>query len=253
MLFGHEEKIRSFRKLIKENRLSQAYLFYGDRGIGKSSFAVLLAHALEFGEFEVSGGTLLDANLVSRNLEENSLGIDKVLEIKKFLWQKPLRSPYRLAIVNDAEDLTDEAQGALLKIVEEPPAHALVIFIAHDPQVFLPPLLSRLAKVYFPRLKKEEVKKILIAKYKAGEKKAGEIAQESFGRLGYALSLLEAPPEGEENLETFLERNILKMRREGLKKNSSVLARLLERETLVKRYNLNVNLQRKAAEEILKN
>jgi DNA polymerase III gamma/tau subunit len=252
-LFGYDDKIKTFRELIREKKLSQAYLFYGDKGIGKSSFAKLLACALEFGAFEESSGTFLDFMLVSLGEEEGSLGIGKVLELKKFLWQKPFKSDYRLAVVDGAENLTDEAQSALLKIVEEPPAHTLLIFIAHDPQVILPPLLSRLSKVYFPRMRREEVKKILSEKFKADVKKAAEIAEKSFGRMGYALNLLKAAPGAkEENLEDFLERNILKLRRENLKKNFPVLSRLLEREALVKRYNLNMNLQRKAVEEVLK-
>src|SRR3989344_612256 len=113
-LFGYEDKIISFKRLIKEDRLGQSYLFYGDEGIGKNSFAKLLACALETGKFEISPETLLDTSFVAKDEEENSLGIEKVLEVKRFLWQSPLKSRYRLAVVNDAEELTPEAQGALL-------------------------------------------------------------------------------------------------------------------------------------------
>ncbi|MGC9610916.1 MAG: AAA family ATPase [Minisyncoccia bacterium] len=250
MLFGYEEKIKSFGKLIKENRLSQAYLFYGDKGIGKNSFAQLIAFALESGNFEISDEAILDANFVSKDPEESSLGIDKILEIKRFLWQKPLRSRRRLAVIDEAEYLTDEAQGALLKIVEEPPAHALLIFIAHDPQVLLPPLLSRLTKIYFPRMSKEKIKKILMENFKVGEKSAEDVAEMSFGRLGLALELIRQDfPKKEENTEEMIERNILKLRREDLVKNSPVLKWLLERETAIKRYNVNMNLQKKAIEQ----
>ncbi|MGC9603350.1 MAG: AAA family ATPase [Minisyncoccia bacterium] len=252
-LFGHEERTRAFQKLIRENKLGQAYLFYGDRGVGKGTFARLLAYALENGKFEVATEPLLDASFVLKGEEKNSIGIEKILEVRKFLWQKPLKSPRRLAVIDNAEELTPEAQGALLKIVEEPPEHALLIFVAHDPQVLIPPLLSRFAKVYFPRLSKNEVAKILKEKYGESEKKARDIAAASFGRIGYALELLKLDPKGEDDLEDFLERSILKLWRENLEKNASLLSWLLDRETLVKRYNLNMNLQRKAAEEMLKN
>ncbi len=256
-LFGHKDKFEAFGKLIKENKLGQAYLFYGDKGIGKTAFANILAYALETGKFPDGGdapkeGTLIDSLITSRGEDESSLGIEKVLELKKFLWQKPLKSPRRIAVIEDAEDLTPEAQGALLKIVEEPPEHALIIFIAHDPSVLLPPLLSRLAKVYFPRLSKSEIAELLSTKYKASKSKANEIAGLSFGRLGLALNLLNGAVKGtngEEALEDFLERKILDLRRKDLKKNASVLSWLLDRETLVKRYNLNGNLQRKAIEQ----
>jgi len=252
-LFGHEERTRAFQKLIKENKLGQAYLFYGDRGVGKGTFAKSLAYALESGKFEISIGPLLDASFVLKEEDKNSIGIDRILEVRKFLWQKPLKSPRRIAIIDNAEELTPEAQGALLKIVEEPPQHALLVFVAHDPQVLIPPLLSRLAKVYFPRLSKSGVAGILKEKYGESEKRARDISATSFGRIGYALELLKPDSGKEENLEDFLEKSILKLRRENLKKNTSLLAWLLDRETLVKRYNLNVNLQRKAVEEMMRN
>lgn len=251
-LFGYDEKIKSFQKLIQGGILGQGYIFYGDRGIGKTTFAHLLAYALETGKFFAENSVLLDVSFVSRNGDETSLGIEKILEVKRFLWQKPFKSTRRLAVIEDAEDLTPEAQGALLKIVEEPPAHALLIFIAHDPQVLLPPLVSRLAKVYFPRMSKKTLKDILVAHYDISEKKADEITAQSFGRIGYALDLLKTTSETNEgDLEKFLETSILKLRHEDLKKNAPVLAWLLDRETLVKRYNVNMNLQKKAVDEVL--
>lgn len=255
MLFGYDDKIKAFSKLIKENRLSQSYLFYGDEGIGKNTFAKLLAYALETRKFSAEGdtATLIDALFVERDQEESSLGIERILEVKRFLWQKPLKSRYRLAVINNAEDLTPEAQGALLKIVEEPPTHALLVFITHDSQVFLPPLLSRLMKVYFPRLSKAEIAKVLSDQYKVNKEKACDIAERSFGRLGLALKLMDGKAENnEEDLEKFLENKILKLRRENLEKNAPLLAWLLDRETSVKRYNLNMNLQKRAVEEMLK-
>lgn len=252
MLFGYDDKIKAFQKLIREGKLGQSYLFYGDRGIGKNTFATLLAYALETGKFAVGNEPFLDTLFITRNPEENSLGIERISDVKRFLWQKPFKSSHRLVVVDDSEDLTPEAQGALLKIVEEPPAHALLIFIAHDPQVLLPPLVSRLAKIYFPRAPKEAVKRVLIDERGAGVKKADEIASRSFGRIGYALNLLESVPEtGEEDLEKFLETKILKLRRENLKENASLLAWLLDREGLVKRYNLNMNLQKRATEAMI--
>ncbi len=254
MLFGYDKRTEVFQKLIDGKKLSQSYLFYGDKGIGKNAFANLLAYALESGKFEKTDEPLLDAFFVSRDLETSSLGIEKVSEIKRFLWQKPVKSLHRLVVVDDSEDLTPEAQGALLKIVEEPPAHALLIFIAHDSGVFLPPLLSRLSKVYFPRMSKEEIAGILLGKFKVSKEKAREIAGRSFGRLGRALLLLDGKEAStEEDLASDLENKILKLRENSLKKNAGVLAWLLDRETLIKRYNLNMNLQRKAMNEILNN
>ncbi|MCL4403907.1 hypothetical protein M1432_00965, partial [Patescibacteria group bacterium] len=160
MLFGYESKRAAFEKLIKEGKLSQAYLFYGDRGVGKRSFARLLAAALETGKWEEPLAPLVDALFLLPG-ENGSIGIEAVNEAKNFLWQKPAVSPRRFLLVADSEALTDEAQSALLKVVEEPPEHALIAFVAQNREIFLPPLLSRFAKVYFPRLPSAAVERFL--------------------------------------------------------------------------------------------
>ncbi|MEK7464224.1 MAG: AAA family ATPase [Patescibacteria group bacterium] len=247
MLFGHEDKIGIFKKLVKERALGHAYLFYGDPQIGKFSFAVSLANFLESGKFEIGERMLTESKIVLP--EEGGIGIDSAREIKKFLSQSPISSPKRLVVINEAHLLTMEAQAALLKIVEEPFLNSLIIFIASELQTILPPLLSRLTKVYFMRMTKNEVKNILVKEYKITLEKADKISEISFGRMGYALHLLENKEKREDDdLEQDLEDKIVELYIGGLKKNSSILNTLLDRESAIKRFNLNGNLQRKAIE-----
>lgn len=263
MLFGHEDKIENFKRLIKENSLSHAYLFFGDNQIGKFTFAQSLGYFLETGEFEIGPKPLIDFLTILPDPEKDSIGIETVRQIRNFLFQKPLRSAKRTVVIDQAEKLTDEAQPALLKIVEEPPPDSLLILIAADPVVFLPALASRCQKIYFRRLSGQALEKILQEHYRLPALQAKKIAADSFGRLGRALNLIKGPPErlsfsraGEtQNIESFefwLENNILNLRKD-LKKNSKALAWLLERKLLVKRYNLNRNLQQRAAEAYLEN
>ena len=74
---------------------------------------------------------------------EGTTGIDAVREAQRFIWQKPARSVRKTIIVADAATLTHEAQDAFLKIVEEPPTHGLVIFVARDPAFLSPALRPR--------------------------------------------------------------------------------------------------------------
>lgn len=253
MLFGHEKLIAVFRRLAAENKLSHAYLFFGDAGIGKFSFAKSLAYFLEGGSFEPTGETLIDTGIFSPD-EKNIIGIDAVRGLKRFLWQTPLRSPKRIAIINRAEALTTEAQSALLKIVEEPPRDSLIIFITCNDQVLFPPLLSRVAKVYFRRMKKIQIENFLIDNYGIAKEKAGFIAIDSFGRIGRAVEMMNGAPRrysNNDNIELSLENKILSLRKSGILKNTKILSHLLQRETFIKRYNLNPNLQKKAAEYYL--
>jgi DNA polymerase III delta prime subunit len=181
--------------------------------------------------------------------EKGTIGIDAARELKKFLWQTPLVSARRTAIIDSAEALTDEAQSALLKLVEEPSPHALLLFTTYEPSVLFPPLRSRLTKIYVPRLPKNAVRDFLVSQHGLPTKRAEELAAESFGRIGRALRLAgiadAAPIEGNE-LDTEIQANIFRLRANGIRKNARVLAWLVEREALAKRFNLNPNLQRKA-------
>ncbi|PIP30138.1 hypothetical protein COU12_02600 [Candidatus Jorgensenbacteria bacterium CG10_big_fil_rev_8_21_14_0_10_54_38] len=253
MLIGHEDKVRAFQKLVKEGRLSHAYLFFGEAQTGKYTFARSFAHFLEQGMFAVSGAPLIDVQWCAP--VDGTIGINAVRELRTFLSQTPLRSPRRLAVVNDAHLLTAEAQSAMLKIVEEPPPHSLIILIAHDPQVLFPPLLSRLAKVYFPRFSNAELAEALVKSFRVPAARAREVARRSFGRLGRALSLIQGVG-GEKKERTFsdeLEERILSLWERGAETHGSALAYLLDREMNVKRYNVNENLQRKAVRAHLSN
>lgn len=247
MLVGYDEKIRAFRKLVADERVGHAYLFFGDAGVGKNAFARAFAHFLEEGTFEAADAPLIDALWCTP--VEGTIGIDAVRALRTFLSQTPLRSSRRLAVVDDAHCLTPEAQSGMLKIVEEPPSRSLIIFIAHDSQVLLPPLLSRLTKVYFPRLSDAALLKALTGTFGIPAARARAIAPRSFGRVGRALALSgkeEVP--ADESLAGELDEKILSLWEKGPERNAPALAYLLDRSTSLKRYNLNENLQRKAVQ-----
>ncbi|MEK9194625.1 MAG: hypothetical protein AAB884_02335 [Patescibacteria group bacterium] len=242
MLLGHQEKLKSFENLVRDNTLGHAYLFYGDAQIGKFLFARSLANYLEVGKFEASQGILIDANVFSPN-EKGIIGIDLALDVRRFLWRTPIKSKKRLAIIDSAESLTSEAQSALLKIVEEPSERAVIIFIVHDSTALFPPLLSRLTKVYFNRFSATELKNILVKHYKISEKNAEDLAHISFGRLGRALGLMKDQGGRDESFEAKLEEKIVKLRNKDIVKNASILSWLIRRLESLRRYNLNTRLQ----------
>jgi hypothetical protein len=247
-LVGYERHVAAFSKVVRDGSLGHAYLFFGDAETGKHAFARSIAAFLETREWTEDGRVLVDVISISPD-EKGTIGIGAARELKKFLWQTPLVSPRRTAIIDSAEALTDEAQSALLKLVEEPSPHALLLFTTYEPSVLFPPLRSRLTKVYVPRLPKRTVEEFLVNRHGISEKRAGAIAGESFGRIGRALRLagLSEPPvsDGAE-LDEELRTAIFKFRASGVQKNARVLAWLVEREAFVERFNLNPNLQRKA-------
>lgn len=285
MLFGHEDKIQLFKKLAKEEKLSHAYLFHGDAGVGKFTFARAFASFLEFGVFDSAQEPLphaiqkiidsksdmrdnqhqisahpafqdghmrgfLDACIVYPT--EETIGIDAIRSVQAFLYQTPFRSPYRLVIIDDAHMLTDEAQSSLLKIVEDPPRHALMIFVSHSPLVFYAPLLSRFAHIYFPRMSREMIIETLAHHFSTQISRARVCAEQSFGSIGRALCLLHQASSVADtgNLARELQERIIDMYLGNRLMRSGAIQSLLDRLSAVRRYNTNEKLQRRALQHL---
>ncbi|MBI4992089.1 MAG: AAA family ATPase [Candidatus Harrisonbacteria bacterium] len=280
MFVGHEHLVKDFKTLVKSGKLAHGYIFFGEPEVGKFYFAKHLANLLESGELNLSARPLSDALILA-----DSSGIDAMREIKNFLWQKPNISSKRLVVINDAENLTPQAQNAILKITEEPPEHSLIILIVNQLDNLLLPLLSRMQKIYFGRLSDEEIYKCLnirssddlnIESDNFGSSDDQKIVKLSLGRPGRAVRLLsddlmkqaegyvnnflrmngkaksdlikelvEEQKEKPELLDKFFESLILKLRQDPVK-NLDALKSVLHRLFLIKSYNVNKRLQLEA-------
>lgn len=192
MIIGHEEIIKDLKKLADKRKLSHGYIFWGAPNVGKKTVALSLANYLENGEFvppkEKEASFLTECLLIKPD-ESGSIGIDVIRQIKYFLWQKPIKGEYRIAIVDDGDFLTSEAQSALLKITEEPSSFALIILIVKDPDFLLPTISSRLPKIYFAPVNQEKIKKWLKEEINCNFKEVEVLAKKSFGRPGLAVIL----------------------------------------------------------------
>jgi len=205
MIIGHKDLIADFKKLAKAGKLAQGYIFFGEPDVGKYYFARHLANFMENGEFDLSPRPLQDAMIL-----KDASGIDEMREIKSFLWQKPVISQKRTIVINNAGNLTPEAQNSILKIVEEPPEHALIILVLSQPENLSPALLSRFQKIHFGRLSDSEMGQVLSPAC-AGMAQAGvndkKIISISRGRPGLAMRLKSDPlmSEADELAILFLE------------------------------------------------
>mgnify|MGYP001609591563 CR=1 FL=1 len=262
MFIGHDHLVKDFSNLVKENCLAQGYIFFGEPQVGKFYFAKHLANLLENKSFEISHRPLQDALVL-----EDATGIDSMRELKGFLWQKPAISSKRLVIINNADNLTSQAENAILKITEEPPEHGMIILITSHLENIMPTILSRMQKIYFGRLSDNEMGKVLDNK---------EIVSLSFGRPGRAMSLLNDPSAKEaskyvayflksrgpehsnlikdlieqqkENpklLDLFFEELTFQLRKDKVK-NVAMLKSVLERLSAIKGLNTNKRLQLEA-------
>lgn len=146
-ILGHEEEIKLLKKLKQNETLGHAYIFYGPENIGKTTVAKGFANYLETGKFTLPEKPPQDSKIFSP--ENGLIGIDKMRELKNFLSRKPIVSPRKVAIIESANLLNDQAQNALLKSAEEPPKDSLIILTIQNPESLIPTLSSRFQKIYF--------------------------------------------------------------------------------------------------------
>ena len=284
-MIGHKDIEKSFKKLLKDNNLSHGYIFYGEPQVGKFLFAKYLANYIEKNDFALPEHVLSEALIIqpeknpSSESGEKSVGIDAVRDLKNFLFQKPQNSKYRVAIINDAHLMTDQAQNAILKIAEEPPEHALLILVVSNPESLIRTVLSRFQKIYFGSLKTVEIENLLTEEHKIKPVKAKEIAAISFGRPGRAIDLVEnerfmsirseaedllnkkkshkdlvaelADILNRDKIEPFLGELIAELSRD-VRKNYPALKAVMHRLGMIKEWNTNKRLQLEAALQSLK-
>lgn len=152
-ILGNEQIIKTLKSSVLSGRVSHAYLFCGASGSGKSMLANAFAKYV-FCETKAAGckchscsqfdsGNHSDLFYVSLGDKEKSLGVERIrVEVVDELSKKPFEYSRKFFIINDAETLTVGAQNALLRSIEDPPAYAVIILLAKNPD-FLPTVLSR--------------------------------------------------------------------------------------------------------------
>ena len=152
-LVGQEHVVRTLSNSISEGRLAHAFLFVGPRGIGKTSTARILAKALNCpkgpkADFnpdddickEIEEGRSLDVLEIDG---ASNRGIESIKELRESVPYAPARGKFKIYIIDEVHMLTTEAFNALLKTLEEPPAHVKFIFATTEVQKLPATILSR--------------------------------------------------------------------------------------------------------------
>lgn len=174
---GHDRVLATIRKATEEQRLPHAFLFVGPDGIGKRTFALRLAQALLCessgqpilepcghcpGCLQAAAGAHPDLITVGRPPDKQDLPIAVIRQLCHDLGLKPARGGRKVAIVDDGDDLNDEAANAFLKTLEEPPDGSLLIVIASAAEVMLETVVSRCRVVRFEPLAEDDLRQTLI-------------------------------------------------------------------------------------------
>ena len=198
---GQAAALAILRNALAHDRVAHAYVFTGPEGIGKRCTAIALAHALLCQEAPQHGcgacpacvalhaGTHPDYHFTALPPGKQSMGIDQIRAMQRFLALRPVRGGKKVSILNEAHTLTDQAQSALLKMLEEPPGDAMVVLLGVSGATLSLPLLSRCQHVRFAPLPVQDVERILRQEAGLEADTASLLARYSRGSIGRALSL----------------------------------------------------------------
>jgi DNA polymerase-3 subunit delta' len=174
---GHDDVVQSFRQALDRGRLAHAYLLVGPSGIGKRLFARKLAQTLlcegrNENDFEPCGQcpgcaqVLADCHpdliQLGRLAEKHELTIEVIRRVLHDLGFKPDRGRYKIAIVDDADDMNPESANCFLKCLEEPPPRSLLLLIGTSPDLQLATIRSRCQVVRFQPLPPMVVARVLV-------------------------------------------------------------------------------------------
>ena len=197
-IIGQEHIKEHFQNAIRQKKVSHAYIIQGERSSGKEYIAKLFAQALQCeGEgtdpcdkcqscIQVASGSHPDIIFVTHE-KPNSIGVEDVrAQINQDMGIKPYKSPYKIYIVNECEKMTPQAQNALLKTLEEPPAYGVILLLTTSLDSLLPTILSRCVVLNMHPAKDEQVKEYLMADLHIPSYKADICVAFARGNVGRA-------------------------------------------------------------------
>ena len=205
-IVGQEHVVRTLKNAITRNRIAHAYLFVGPRGTGKTSTARIFAKALN-----CTGGPKADfdpADPICQAIAEGSCldvieidgasnnGVEQVRELRETVRYAPAQGRFKVYIIDEVHMLSAAAFNALLKTLEEPPAHVKFVFATTDVQKVLPTIISRCQRFDLKPLSVEliveRLKRIAAAeKIKVSDAALASIARMADGGMRDAQSIFD--------------------------------------------------------------
>ena len=156
-IVSQEHVSNTLKNAIEHNRISHAYMFCGPRGVGKTTMARVLARTINEIDVDVDGESLGNTlNIIEIDAASNNK-VDDIHRIRETVRIPPQNGRYKIYIIDEVHMLSKQAYNALLKTLEEPPAHVIFIFATTEPQKVLPTIMSRCQRYDFRRIKIGEI------------------------------------------------------------------------------------------------
>lgn len=194
-VIGQEHIVRTLKNQMKTGRVSHAYLFCGTRGTGKTSTAKIFARAINCLHPTAEGEPCNECDVCRDILQGRSVNVieidaasnnsvDNVREIREEVKYPPTQGKFKVYIIDEVHMLSNSAFNALLKTLEEPPAHVIFILATTDPQKVPATILSRCQRFDFHRITTEEIAQTLEGYLQEEGQRATAEAVRYVARLG---------------------------------------------------------------------
>lgn len=200
-IIGHEQIKEHLQNAVSMNKISHAYIFNGPDKSGKMALAKSFAMALQCEQNTTEGcmechscKQALSGNqpdiIYLQHEKPNTISVDDIRsQINNDIGVKPYASPYKIYIIDEAEKMNQQAQNALLKTIEEPPAYAVILLLTTNADSFLPTILSRCITLNLKVVPDDTIRSFLMEEYHIPDYKADICTAFAQGNVGKAIQL----------------------------------------------------------------
>ena len=202
-IYGHEQIIEHLKTALAEDKVSHAYIFHGEDESGKMMLAEAFAQSIlcdgAAGDRDgedccnrckscLQAKSHNHPDIIYVTHEKASIGVDDIrTQLNGDIMIKPYSSERKIYIIDEAEKMTEGAQNALLKTIEEPPSYAVILLLVNNITALLPTILSRCVQLNLRPIAKEIVKEVLMEQYHTPDYLAEISASFSGGNVGKAI------------------------------------------------------------------